>query len=100
MIIYNDIPIGRSSHGRFFVLNTGRVTATIVSITLTGLARSDYALATECTLRLAPNSGCLVDSTFTPSMLGRRDAAIEIVVANDYNSPYIVDLVGIAVPRH
>ncbi len=59
--------------------NSGTSPLTVGSVTVNGIAASDYSLTTACTTVLNPGSSCSVQVRFSPSVAGYRQASLQIV---------------------
>jgi hypothetical protein len=73
--------------------NSGTVSLTVSSVTVTGANVTDFVEANSCTGPLAPGATCTIDVTFTPSVAAVRSATI-VIADNAAGSPHTVALVG------
>jgi hypothetical protein len=73
--------------------NTGNVTLTISSISITGADRGDFAQNNNCPASVAPNGSCSINVTFKPTTAGTRIAAV-VIVDNAPGSPQKVTVKG------
>jgi hypothetical protein len=78
-----------------FVTNSGSMTLTITSITLTGVNAGDFSQKNNCGKSLAPGAGCLVQVMFMPSAPGTRTTTLNIT-DNATGSPQKVTFSGTA----
>jgi FG-GAP-like repeat/Cep192 domain 4/HYDIN/CFA65/VesB-like, Ig-like domain len=77
--------------------NTGKLTLTISSITLSGPQSSDFTQTNTCGSSLATGASCTFSVTFTPTAAGLRGGSIQIA-DNAFNSPQVINLRGTGVP--
>jgi hypothetical protein len=60
------------------LLNSGNATLTISSIAISGTNSGDFGKSTTCGATLASAASCTITTTFTPSAVGARSAAVTI----------------------
>ena len=75
------------------VTNTGNVTLSISSISVTGPQASDFAQTNTCGSPVAAGTSCTINVTFTPPTGGVRSATLNIA-SNAPGSPHAVALSG------
>jgi hypothetical protein len=93
---FAGIPVGQSSPAQMVVIeNTGKVAFTVQTITLTGVARTDFALSMDACSGdvLAPGDFCGFDVVFTPTTDGVRAAAV-MIDTDLFPQPFGIDLLG------
>ena len=73
--------------------NTGNVTLTISSITITGVNATDFAQTNNCPNSLAAGAQCNINVKFSPTVTGTRTALLS-VSDNALNSPQTASLSG------
>src|SRR5439155_3564887 len=73
--------------------NSGTVSLTVSSVTVTGANVTDFVEANTCIGPLAPGGRCAIDVTFTPSVAAARSATI-VIVDNAAGSPHTIALAG------
>ena len=87
--------IGTTSAAQTSILtNTGGVSLTISSITITGTNSGDYAQTNNCPGSLGAGTSCTISVTFTPTSVGTRTASVSIA-DNAGGSPHTVSLSGL-----
>jgi uncharacterized repeat protein (TIGR01451 family) len=93
-IAYGTQLVNTASDTQTSVLtNAGTAPLTITSIAMGGADAGDFAQVNDCPATLAPGEGCTLSVTFTPSAVGSRTAAVEIV-DNATGSPHSLPLTG------
>lgn len=86
-------PLGTASGGQSVTLtNSGTGTLSITSITATG----DFAQTNSCGISLASGASCIINVTFTPTVVGLRTGTLS-VSDNAPGSPHAVSLSGAVV---
>ncbi len=71
--------VGTTSAAQTVTLtNTGTISLTVSSITLTGTNASEFTETNNCPASLAVNASCTLSMTFTPSANGARTASVGI----------------------
>jgi hypothetical protein len=94
---FGSIAVGSPAPLSFTLLNSGSAIVTLSPTTITGINAADFAVTTPCSsATLAPNQGCTLTVTFTPSATGPRTAALSIP-SNDPASPIVIPLTGAGV---
>jgi hypothetical protein len=89
-LVFPGQQVGISSAAQVVTLaNTGTATLNINGIQSTG----DFAQVNNCPATLAPNSGCTLNVTFTPTVTGSRNGALTLS-DNAQGSPQTVALAG------
>ena len=81
----------------FTLTNTGNLSLTLTSISITGSNAGDFGQSNTCPFSpssLAAGGSCTVTATFTPSASGSRTASISIADNATAGSPQAVSLVG------
>jgi hypothetical protein len=73
--------------------NTGNASLSITSIKITGASRTDFAETNACGKTLAAGANCSISVTFTPTVIGSRNAALS-VTDNAVGGPQTVSLTG------
>jgi hypothetical protein len=85
--------VGVASAAKTIVItNAGLTALKISSITASG----DFAETNNCSVPLQPNTNCIINVTFTPSILGTSNGAVTIT-DDALDSPQIVMLTGTGV---
>src|SRR5207245_15942 len=93
-INFGSQPVGKTSGPNTLTLtNTGQVTLTFQSITITGPNPGDFAQTNTCTSAIAAGANCTLSVTFTPTKKGGRSAAVSIADSGG-GSPQTVSLTG------
>ncbi len=82
-----DAGLGSSTTDNLTLADVGSAPLTIATLALTGVAAPDYRLGGTCAAgvvlqRNAPANTCLLQITFTPTVLGRRTATLSVTFAN------------------
>ena len=89
--------IHTTSTARNVTLTTNGVTKlTISSITISGTNAADFAQTNNCPATLLPGNKCTISVKFTPSILGKESATLE-VLDSAANSPQSAALSGTGV---
>ncbi len=83
-----------STARKIMLTSTGTTNLNISSITITGPNASDFAETNNCPASMAPRAYCILNLTFTPTILGAESADLTIT-DNPTNSPQTVALSGI-----
>lgn len=73
---FGKVTVGSSSTRSFTLLNQGQVKLTITSISVAGVAATDYTQTNTCGTSLGVGGTCKVTVTFTPSVTGARNASV------------------------
>ena len=92
--------VGYASPAQIITLeNTGKLTATLVSIKVTGAKATSFYQLNTCGASIAPGGICYIMAAFKPTAVGSSTAAVTIT-DNAAGSPQSVTLsgTGIAVP--
>ena len=92
---FGNIYVGDDSPDQTVTLtNTGSVSLTITSISLSGKDKNDFAQTNTCTgAAIAPGGSCTVSVNFSPSVPGSRSASLTFT-DNASDSPQEVSLGG------
>jgi hypothetical protein len=87
-------PVGNTSASQSVtVSNTGYSTLNISSISVTGANAGDFSQTSSCGSTLGASSSCTISVTFSPGVLGSRNAAVTI--SDDApGSPQTITLTG------
>jgi hypothetical protein len=95
---FGDQQVGTTSASQSLTLsNLSTVPLTIKSVTIAGIAPSNFGEATTCTAApLISNGQCVISITFVPSSGGHKSAVLSIA-DNAADSPQSVTLTGNAV---
>jgi hypothetical protein len=96
-LVFGNVELGDSASLDLTVTNEGTLDLTIASVTLSGAAAPDYDFTTDCDGVLAGGESCTVGVTFTPSVLGDRNATITIVSDDTDEGSLPVALLGAGV---
>ena len=76
---FGNEPVGNTSASQSItVSNTGYSTLNISSISVTGADAGDFSQTSSCGSTLGASSSCTVSVTFSPAVLGSRNAAVTI----------------------
>ncbi|RZJ33192.1 MAG: choice-of-anchor D domain-containing protein, partial [Flavobacterium sp.] len=78
----------------FSIFNTGVVTLTISSVTITGANSADFTITTAPATSLASNVATTLGITFNPSATGVRTALVTIVNNDSNENPYTFAIQG------
>lgn len=91
---FGNEPVGNTSASQSItVSNTGYSTLNISSISVTGANVGDFSPTSSCGSTLGASSSCSVSVTFSPGVLGSRNAAVTI--SDDApGSPQTITLTG------
>ena len=93
-LAFGPIAVGASGNISLTLTNTGTAAVTGIGTALAGVNAGDFAVTTPCSATtLAPNQGCTVTVTFTPTAQGARSATLR-VISSDAASPATVLLTG------
>ena len=96
-LTFADQVIGTSSPSQTVTLtNTGVLTLTISSISVTGTITSDFGQTNTCDAGLPPGGRCTITITFAPTQIGPRTASVT-VTDNGVGSPQNIALSGAGV---
>ena len=91
---FGQIAEGQSSATKILaVVNVGSQTLGITGITVSGANAGDFAESSTCGATLAANANCSISITFTPSLAGAEQAALQ-VSDNAPGSPQTAALTG------
>lgn len=94
-ITFNNQLLFTSSTAKTILLsNTGQLPLNISSISITGLNATDFTQTNNCGLSLAVGSTCTINITFTPTIIGIRNANVDIVTNDPINPNIAVNLTG------
>jgi hypothetical protein len=94
MLNFGNQTLGTTSNAASISLrNSGALTLLITSIQVTGANAGDYAQTNDCPSSVAPQAGCTINVTFSPSTVGPKSAAITIA-DNASDSPESAPLTG------
>jgi hypothetical protein len=94
---FGDQQVGVVSGPQVVTLqNTGNISLTITSISITGTNAADFAQTNNCGTSVAAGSSCTVSITFTPAAEGARIGTLAIS-DNAPGSPQTVSLAGTGV---
>lgn len=86
--------VGSPSPSKAITLtNTGNVTLTISSITITGASAGDFSQTNNCGSSVGAGASCTINVTFLPTAAGSRTAAVS-VADNAPDSPQSAALSG------
>ncbi len=100
MLTFAAQNLGSTSAGQPVVLtNTGNGALTILGIVISGVHAADFVQSHNCPLSpntLAVSATCTITVTFTPTVVGTRNAAVTIS-DNAPGSPHLVTLTGTGV---
>ncbi len=76
----NEMVNTTSATQSIVITNNGKLPATIISISVTGLNATDFAITQTCNVTiLSVGSSCTVSLQFTPSALGGRSADLTVI---------------------
>jgi hypothetical protein len=84
-LVFGNVELGTSAGLDVTVTNEGSLDLTITDATLGGGAAADYSLVNDCGV-LGQNESCTISVTFTPSVLGDRNATLTIE-SDDLDEP-------------
>ena len=91
---FGNVDVGATSPAQVItVSNTGDAAAAISGITISGANAADFAQTNNCPASLAVGSNCTANLTFTPGVLGIRNAQFN-VASNAAGSPATAALTG------
>ena len=82
----------------FTFKNTGIVNLSNLTVTFTGTAAADCALASALPATIAPGAKATVSIRFTPSVTGTRAAAVQIASNAILDNPFTIQLSGTGTP--
>jgi hypothetical protein len=85
--------VGESVDQTLTLTNIGSLPLTINSVTIGGVAGGDYFTPNLAGTVLAPGGDANLDVTFTPSLIGPRNASLTVAHTGN-NSPVVVPLTG------
>jgi trimeric autotransporter adhesin len=93
-LAFGPVSLGATASLTVNLTNTGTATVTNIAATISGTDAADFAVVSPCsTATLAPNQGCTMSVSFTPSASGSRAATLN-VASSDPNSPATIPLTG------
>ena len=96
-LAFGSISVGATANLTVTLLNTGSAIVTGIATTITGANASDFAVTVPCSsVSLAPNQGCSITVSFTPTSVGARSATL-LVTSSDPLSPASIPLTGTGV---
>jgi hypothetical protein len=96
-LTFASIPAGSISNAQMVtVTNSGTTPLTISGFDLTGTALPEYSFQSSCVLPLMPGEMCLINVSFTPTVVGPHKAQL-LVMDDAPNSPQAIALVGDAI---
>jgi len=72
--------------------NTSNNSLTINSISITGANSTDFSQTNDCGISVPAHSSCSISVTFTPTAVGNRSAAVEVVSSD---APQSISLTGL-----
>jgi hypothetical protein len=91
---FGNQPVGTTSLAKKATMsNKGGTAVSIRSISIGGADAGDFAETNTCGTSLASGASCFITVTFTPSVTGKRTAAV-LVKDNGGGSPQQVQLSG------
>jgi hypothetical protein len=94
VLAFGTIAVGSPANMTLTLQNTGSVAVTSIATTLSGANAGDFAVTSPCAaIQLAPNQGCTLTVTFTPSGMAMESASLNIVSSYP-NSPLVVPMTG------
>ena len=79
----------------YTIQNSGTVTLTIGSITISGVNASEFVVTTPPAASLAPAASTTFSITFTPTALGIRNANVSFVTNDPDENPFNFDIAGV-----
>jgi hypothetical protein len=96
-VVFGNVELGTSVTLPLTITNEGTLDLTVSSVTLSGTGAADYEFTPDCTGVLAGGESCIINVTFTPSVLDDRNATITIVSDDLDESSLPVALLGAGV---
>ena len=94
---FGNQTVGIASNPQVSTLtNTGNLTLTITSISVTGADSHDFAEKDDCGTSVPPQGKCRITVTFAPAAVGKRTADVKIT-DNAPDSPQVLPLSGVGV---
>ncbi|MFO1486771.1 MAG: choice-of-anchor D domain-containing protein [Verrucomicrobiaceae bacterium] len=97
---FGSLPVGQSAMKTFVIRNTGYVDLTGLAVTKSGANAVDVTTGSLGATTLAPGASTTFTVTFTPSVAGTRNAAIQIASNDADENPFDIALTATgAVPE-
>jgi hypothetical protein len=91
---FGSVAEGATAQLSLTVTNTGTVSVTGITTSLSGINAGDFAVTVPCALAtLTPGQSCMMTVAFTPSSVGPRSVTLA-VNSSDLNGPQLVALSG------
>lgn len=93
-LAFGPVSVGASANLPLTLLNVGTAPVSNIAAVLSGANAAEFAVTLPCSVTtLAPNQGCTMTVTFTPSAVGVRSATVSLA-SSDPASPVVIALTG------